>query len=276
MKRWKKIVLYPSGSLLLIIIIACVIFNQFFFLLLSGVGSQMMWYGKNDLGNKVALYSISKIKKKTANLYRGYSVQNTKNGNYHEAISALEKAMMIDNKEVSAYYGWVLLYYYRDYTKALNILELCDQFTPNFSDTPVGENIHYLKGLAQMQLQEYEKAVEQFNIYILETTSNVGEDWVDVYTFVNKGRSLAQLNKHQEAILTYDKAIKHYSNCTEAYYWKGISLSQIQKPQLACDNLQHALDLIQKGYKSSNAYVELFHEIYKQDISMQIALHCTP
>jgi len=64
-----------------------------------------------------------KVEEVSAEDYHSLSVQNTKNGNYSIAIAALEKAMELDPKEISPYYGWVLLYYYRDYEKSLKILE---------------------------------------------------------------------------------------------------------------------------------------------------------
>ncbi|MBL4668103.1 MAG: hypothetical protein JKY30_02420 [Flavobacteriales bacterium] len=161
--------------------------------LLLSIGYQNIYYGKNDRGNALMTYALSKRKEVSAEDYHSLSVQNTKNGNYSIAIAALEKAMELDPKEISPYYGWVLLYYYRDYEKSLKILEQYDAYTPNFSDAPMGEDIHYLKGLAHMQLEHYQIAIDEFNIYITNLASTHGEDFVDVYTFVQKGRCLSKL-----------------------------------------------------------------------------------
>lgn len=242
--------------------------------LLFQIGYQTIYHGKNDKGNTLIEYALSKRDSVTAEDYRHWSVQNTKNGNYAIAINKLEKAMRLNPKEVSAYYGWVLLYYYRDYEKALKILEQNDAYTPNFPDAPMGEDIHYLKGLCYIQMKHYEKALSEFNTYINNLSATHGEDFVDVYTFVQKGRCLTQLGKYNEAINSYKKAIKYYENCTEAYYFMGLTQLEMNENDSACLNLNTALNMINKGYKSSDTYVEYFHEIYPQQIETNIIKSC--
>lgn len=242
--------------------------------LLFEVGYQNIYYGKNDRGNALIEYALAKRDSITADDYHGWSVQNTKNGNYAIAIDKLEKVMQINPQEGSAYYGWVLLYYYRDYEKALKILEQHDAYTPNFSDAPMGEDVHYLKGLCQMQLQHYQKAVDEFNTYINNLASTNSEDYVDVYTFVQKGRCLSKLGQYKEAVKSYKKALKYYENCTEAYYFMGSTQLKIGEKDSACMNFNKALELINNGYKSSDNYVEYFHEIYPQQIEEIITEHC--
>lgn len=242
--------------------------------LLYKEGYQSIYYGKNDRGNDFIEYALSKRDTITYEDYRGWSVQNTKNGNYAIAIDKLEKAMKINPQEVSAYYGWVLLYYYRDYEKALSVLEQYDAYTPRFSDAPMGEDVHYLKGLCQMQLRQYQKAIDEFNTYINNLATTNTEDYVDVYTFVQKGRCLTQLGKFNEAINAYKKAIKYYKDCTEAYYFMGLTQLEMNQKESACTNFNIALDLINNGFKSSDNYVEYFHEIYPQQIKNSIIQHC--
>jgi tetratricopeptide (TPR) repeat protein len=243
-------------------------------MVLASVGSQNLYYGKNERGNELIQYALSKMDSITGDELRSFSVQNTKNGNYREAIELLEEAMKLDSETVSRYYGWLLLYYYRDYEKALEILELHDSFTPDFNDAPMGEDIHYLKGLAHFQLKNYEKANTEFDTYITHLGNTHGEDFVDVYTFVQKGRSLVQLNRKEEAIAAYDKAILYAPSCTEAFYFKGLLLAEMGQIDSACIQLNTAKALMAKGSKSSDNYVEYFHEIYWQDIDEAIKKFC--
>jgi tetratricopeptide (TPR) repeat protein len=243
-------------------------------MVIAAVGSQNLYYGKNERGNELIQYALSKLDSITGDQLRGLSVQNTKNGNYRQAIELLEEAMKLDPETVSRYYGWLLLYYYRDYEKALEILELHDAFTPNFNDAPMGEDIHYLKGLAYFQLNNYEKANTAFDTYINHLGNTHGEDFVDVYTFVQKGRSLVQLNRNDEALATYDKAILYAPSCTEAFYFKGLLLAKMGEVDSACVQLNKAKKLMAKGSKSSDNYVEYFHEIYWQDIDEAVKKFC--
>jgi tetratricopeptide (TPR) repeat protein len=242
--------------------------------LLFDVGYQSIYYGENELGNALITYALSKRDSITDEDYHGWSVQNTKNGNYGIAIDKLEKTMKLNPQEGSAYYGWVLLYYYRDYEKALAILEQHDAYTPNLSDAPMGEDIHYLKGLCHMQMQRYDKALKEFNTYITNLATTHGEDFVDVYTFIQKGRCLTPLKRFDEALLAYQKAIHYYENCTDAYYFMGLTHLQMKEQDSACRNFNTALNLIQKGHKSTDTYVEYFHEIYPQQIEETLLKSC--
>lgn len=272
--RWLRRIGFIIGGVLLLIILLLLIFSGLRNIVISSIGYNEVYQGNNERGNKLMLYALSKEDKISTSKYHAFSVQNTKNGNYSLAIDALEKAYELDSAEIAAYYGWTLLYYYRDYKRSLEVLEYCDELTPNFSDAPMGEDIHYLKGLAFMQLNQTERAIGQFDIYINELASKGNEEYVDVYTFVQKGRCLAKLGKHKEAKITYNKAIHYYEHCTEANYFKALSEIAIGQNDSACVNLEYALSKIQQGYKSTDNYVEFFHAVYPQDIQLAIEANC--
>lgn len=274
-RRWLIYLSLSIGTLMGILIVLAIIYSQLSFRVLLGFGYLDTYNGNNERGNKIMNYAISRIEDKDEKTYHGLSVQNTKNGNYNIAIAALEKAFGINPKEVAAYYGWLLLYYYHDYEKALEILDYCDALTPNFSDAPMAEDIHKLKGLAHMQLENYEKAIEEFNLNINEITETIGEDWVDVYTFVNKGRCLSAQNKHKESIEAFQTALNNYQECTEAYYYMALDQLEIKEEELACKNLNTAYALVKKGWKNTDIYIEYFHEVYEQEIESSILTHCT-
>jgi tetratricopeptide (TPR) repeat protein len=232
-------------------------------------GHQNLYFGNNTIGNELMQYGLSKLDTIKASDYHEASVQNTKNGNYIEAIAALEKAIQLD-PTYNGYYGWVLLYYYHDYEKALKHLEIYDALTPQFNDAAVGEDIHFLKGLAYLQLKNYEAAILEFDQNIKHYTKTFGKKWTNPYCSFYKGRCYQALNKLKKANLAFDTAIKIDSNCTEAYYYKGLNLIQMKKMQLAKPQLNKALALIKSGYKQTDVYVELFDEVYLADIELAI------
>ncbi|CAA0230702.1 conserved hypothetical protein [Tenacibaculum maritimum] len=231
------------------------------------------YMGKFDTGNKKMLRAISKLKKPNAEIYRVLSILNTKNGNYDIAISALEKAYKMNPEEIGAYYGWVLLYYYHDYHKALTVLNNYDDSTPNFNDYPMGECIHYLKGLAYKELKNYEYAIKEFDISIKDGLTH-SIDWISYQVFLNKGITLFYQKKYGEAIYEFKRAIKSNIYCSEAYYFIGLSEKEIGIKKNVCKNLKKALNLIQNGYKDSDLYVELSHEVYEQEVIEAISKNC--
>jgi tetratricopeptide (TPR) repeat protein len=273
-RKWLKITGIFFGSIFSILLVLGIIFNQVFFQLVLGLGYMDIYNGNNERGNAIMQYGISHMDTITAETYHSLSVQNTKNGNYDIAIKALEESYKLDPDEAGAYLGWVLLYYYHDDERALNILEKYDVLTPDFSDAPMGEDIHYLKGLAHMQLEHYNEAIREFDTYINEVSKTHGEAFVDVYVFVQKGRCLAKTDQLDAAVYSYERAVSNYDECTEAYYYCGITLMELNQKDSACIYLNKASSLIQNGYKSSDTYVEYFHEIYPQQIQLAIEENC--
>jgi tetratricopeptide (TPR) repeat protein len=98
---------------------------------LLSTGQYAVYVGDDKIGNELMHDAILKLDTLKGEDYRTLSVQNTKNGNYVVAIDALEKAVKLDST-INGYYGWVLLYYYHDYAKALRHLEKYDALTPTF------------------------------------------------------------------------------------------------------------------------------------------------
>ena len=125
------------------------------------MGTFVSYHGNDACANAMVKLSLAKQDSITADNWHGFSVQNTKHGNYAEAIPALEKSIALDAREAEGYYGWVLLYYYRDYDRALKHLEHFDKLSSGVK-APVGENIHFLKGLCHYQMGNYPQAIEEF------------------------------------------------------------------------------------------------------------------
>ncbi len=229
------------------------------------VGSRLTYYGFNEIGPQIAGLSIKDTSFVFSEQFRSFSVQNTKNGNYNIAIDALEEAIK-RKASIKEYYGWVLLYYYKEYQKSYKMLDEYDMLTPNFSDPVIGENVNYLKGLALLKMDSNQKAIKEFDIYIDYVTLSVGQDWVDVYAFVNKGSSYFELKEYQNAINSCNLAIKHYKNCSEAYYLKSKSFLELNLLDSALSNAQKANNLILNNFKHEDIYVEYFHEIYPSQV----------
>lgn len=234
------------------------------------VGYVEVYSGNDEAGNELMRHALSLMDSVSGETYEELSVQNTKNGNHMEAVAALEKAVALDPR-IYGYYGWVLLYYYHDYAKALECLEKYDALTPGFSDAPAGEDIHHLKGLCYMQLGDPEKAVGQFDVYIGETVRSYGEEWVDPYTFAYKGRCLQRLRRTEEALLCYDAAVRVYKYNTEAHYYKALALLDLGRRAEARVHLLRAAELAGQNYFYRDVYVEFFEAVYRQDIEAALA-----
>ena len=230
------------------------------------MGTYISYHGNDICGNELMNLCIAKHDSITAGDWHAYSVQNTKHGNYAEAIQALEKSLAINAKEMEGYYGWVLLYYYRDYEKALKHLNHYDDLTPQDVDAPVGENIHFLKGLCYYQLGQYQNAIKEFELNEKFEVSHFGQKNCNTYIYFYIARCHEKLNDFKQAELYYKKAMKQTKFPVEANYYLGMLLMKNNKVNIGHKHLQKALDDITLGYKQQDIYVELFDEVYQTQI----------
>jgi len=191
---------------------------------------------------------------------------STKVGDYHIAFPLLEKAADVDPKGALYYYSWLLLYYYRDYERALERLTQFDDFTPNEPDVAWGENVNYLKGLAYKQLGKYPEAIQEFSKAIADEGKNV-----DLYAYVYRGIAHLHNDDIALAMKDFNMAIDDYDKCTTAYYWKAEAFIKKGDKKNALLMLQKAQDLLAKGYYKSDPYMEFFDIPVKEQIADKIA-----
>ncbi len=240
--------------------------NKFTKTQILNMGTYISYHGNDKCGNELMNLCIAKHDSITAGDWHAYSVQNTKHGNYAEAIQALEKSLAINAKEMEGYYGWVLLYYYRDYEKSLKHLNHYDELTPQDVDAPVGENIHFLKGLCYYQLLQYQNAIKEFELNEKFEVSHFGQKNCNTYIYFYIARNYEKLNDFKNAEIYYKKAIKQSQFPVEANYYLGLLYKQSNKKEQSKKNLEKSLKDIKLGYKQQDIYVELFDEVYQSQI----------
>lgn len=234
------------------------------------VGTFISYHGNDKCGNELMNLCIAKHDSITAGDWHTYSVQNTKHGNYAEAVQALEKSLAINAKEMEGYYGWVLLYYYRDYEKSLKHLNHYDELTPQDVDAPVGENIHFLKGLCYYQLGKYQNAIKEFELNEKFEVSHFGQKNCNTYIYFYIARCYEKSNDFKKAELNYKKAIKQSKFPVEANFYLGLLYKQLHKVEQSEKYIKKSLQDIKLGYKQQDIYVELFDEVYQTQIEEAI------
>lgn len=239
---------------------------------IAGIGRFISYYSQEFAGNALQKMCFPKIDTLTSDDFHEYSVQNTKHGNYAEAFAALEKAVAMDAKNIEGYYGWVLLYYYRDYQRALTHLTNYDNLAPGV-EAPVGENIHFLKALCHYQLHNYEAAIKELLLNEAFETERFGKKNCSFYIYFYMARCYEKMNDPKKATDYYKKTIKQSEYATEACYYLGMLYRKQQQEKEAKIYLQKAHELIKKGYKQQDIYVELFDEVYQMQIEEALNSH---
>lgn len=189
--------------------------------------------------------------------YREKSVAHTKIGDYHLAFPLLEKSASLDPKESLYYYSWLLLYYYRDYDRALVRLEEFDALTPDFTDSPWGENIHYLKGLAHKQQGNYSKAIEEFNTAV----ATDGYEYSDPYTFIYRAICYLELKAYEKAKTDLERFISSNPKAVMPYYYLAQYYMANKKDNEAKYHLALAKKHLLLDHHKTDPYMEVFDAV---------------
>lgn len=189
--------------------------------------------------------------------YREKSVAHTKIGDYHIAFPLLEKSAQLDPKESLYYYSWLLLYYYRDYDRALLRLEEYDALSPGFTDSPWGENIHFLKGLAHKQKGDYKKAIQEFDLSI----ATDGYDYADPYTFVYRAICFLNTGAYEKAKADLELFISLEPNTVMPYYYMAQYYIAQNNKEKAKQHLAIAATQLALDHHKTDPYMEVFDAV---------------
>ena len=170
-------------------------------------------------------------------------------GRYREAVNVLDSMniAMGDSTQMKIYVGYLfkraeLLTLAGDTTKAIETLEffvipgelteaglqlanlyaetgnpktlsICDSMNKN-DESKRDPNPDYLKGVYYYNINDYARALEQFN-------SCIKKDYTFLDAYMEKGRILYKQSKFNEALDVYDMAIKVSNTFADAHFWKG-------------------------------------------------------
>jgi tetratricopeptide (TPR) repeat protein len=207
-----------------------------------------------------------KLDPNNAAAWRELSVPYLKRGMPHEWKPLFDKAVEIDPIAWQGWRGYLKLFFYRDYVSAIKDFNATDTLTPNFTDYPQSMSVDYLRGLAYLQLDDKQKALDYFTKYIDEVTAKSGEDWVDVDAFIHRAIVFIKLSELEKAKLDLEKCLKYYSSSSDSYYHLSEINYQLNNKEIAKEQIMEAKRLYKKGYYMHRPYVETFGQIELSDI----------
>ena len=98
-------------------------------------------------------------------------------------------------------------------TRNPKAISICDSMNKN-DESKKDPNPDYLKGVYYYNINDYEKALQQFN-------SCIKKDYTFLDAYMEKGRIFYKQNKCEEAIKVYNLAITVSNSFADAHLWKG-------------------------------------------------------
>ena len=160
-----------------------------------------------------------------------------------EAITAFEQALLKDEPR-QAYYGLGLVYLeLKDYQKAVINFEQASNLQPDRV-----EKVTYLRnwGRSLFLAKDYEQALQVYDLGLKEISSGEG-----FTLLIERGDTLAKLERYEEAINSYSAALKIKSHPV-VYFKRSLVYHRLRKYQHSLNNYNKA---IESDIKSAQLYV---------------------
>ena len=200
-----------------------------------------------------------------ADLWREFGTARVKRGILDEMYYYYNEAVKRKPEKWAGFRGYLYLYFYRDYERAIADFNLGDEANGQV-DYSQGQNHDYMRGICYYGMKDYITAIDFLDRYINKVVEEEGESWVDVYAVLYKGLALLQLERFDEAIIEFDRVLKYYPNLSDCFYHKARIYIARGQFDLALKELDTAEEYFKKGYFHQRPYVEVLEQVYLQDI----------
>ncbi len=195
------------------------------------------------------------------------SVAYLKHGLPHKWKPQYDKAIKLDSVTRIPWRGYLYLWFYRDYKKAIADFDASDTLTPNYIDAPQGHSVDYWRGIAYLGLKDYKNSIAYFDKYINKEIEDSGEDWVEVTAFLYRGIAYYETGKYENAIINFDKQLQYSRELSaDAKYYKALINKKQNKIEEAKNLINSSIEDFNNGYYNNRAYVETLRQIYLEDL----------
>lgn len=200
-----------------------------------------------------------------AETYRELSVTYLKRGIPHKWKDWYDGAVEYDPITWQPWRGYLYLWFYRDYKKAIADFDASDTLT-DYIDHPQGHSVDFWRGIAYLGLNDYENSIAYWDKHITKETEDSGEDWVELEAFLFRGIAYYESGNSEKAIIDFDKAIQYFKQSADAKYYKALILKENDKTEEAIDLIEEAVSDFNAGFYNNRPYVETLRQIYLEDL----------
>lgn len=202
-----------------------------------------------------------------ADIYRELGVPYLKRGIAEKFPHYYGKAADLNPLDWLGWRGYLYLFFYRDYERALADFIEADQLTPDVVDYPQSMNIDFMKGICHLKMGEQKEAIEYFNKQIAYETKTVGLEYIESITFLYKGIAYWEMNQLNEAKEAFETGATIDSNNADLPYWLAKLALKEGQADKASKHLSKAKTQFLNGYFNRRNYVESFYQTYLTDIT---------
>jgi len=199
-----------------------------------------------------------------AEAIRELSVAYLKRGIPHKWKPIFDKAVEKDAATWQPWRGYLYLWFYRDYEKAIADFNASDSLT-DYIDHPQGHSVDFWRGIAYLGLKDYENSISYWDKHITKETQDSGEDWVELEAFLYRGIAYFESGNAKKAVENFDKVIHYFKQSADAKYYKAMILKNDDFAEAKL-LIEDAIVDFKDGFYNNRPYVETLRQIYLEDL----------
>lgn len=230
--------------------------------LLDGIG----YYYQGSPASQMLLQEALSYDPNNAKVHREIGVPFLKRGIASAFPNFYGKAADLDPLGWTGWRGYLYLYFYRDYERAIADFNLTDTLTPNQVDYPQSISVDYMRGICYLMIDDYPKAIEYFDRHIAHETNITGFEYIDNKTFLYRGIAYLKQDKIDEAVASFKSGLSIEDDNTDLHFW----LAKVQTQQGELAAAKQSLELAQQAFAKDDFnrryYVEEFFQTYEADL----------
>ncbi len=176
------------------------------------------------------------------------------------------KAADLDPLGWTGWRGYLYLYFYRDYERALQDFNALDTITPGVVDYPQSTSVDYMRGLCYLQLNQNDQAIDYLDRHIAHEDSVAGADYVPPEAYLMRGIAQWKKGELEPALNSFKSGIALEDYNADLQYW--LAKMYVEQGELAEARkwLKRAQLAFNQGDYNKRFYVEEFYQLYQQDL----------
>lgn len=160
--------------------------------------------------------------------------------------------------------GYLYLYFYRDYPRAIADFNTLDSITGVIGNSQAQDH-DYMRGIAYYGLKEYGSAKEYLEKYINRIRAEAGAEWVDVYAHLYLSFCHEQLEDYTALQKELNNCLELYPDLADAHFLQARLYFQQAYYSQARKSLEKAQKSYAIGFYHNRPYVEVLEQLYPED-----------
>ena len=163
--------------------------------------------------------------KTIARLWQEKAMPYFKARKYEIGMKYLNKAVKYDKQRWLDYRAFIKCIFVKNYKSAIEDFNKASELLED--GYIMDHSYDFYLGLCYLGLTQYDKAEELFSNYVDKQFAEDGEQWINPTSLFYLGISLYELEKYEEAIVVFDRALILYNNFSDVKFYKSVCLMKL-------------------------------------------------